>query len=99
MSSRYVYILSTYDEYGAEDVVATLDRDRLVHLCDIHWAEAFKTSAEGHDELVKLLAEKTDETLANGDGWNLHLGWGGVQLHVVKLDGAEIGSTAADVPG
>jgi hypothetical protein len=36
----YVFILSTYQESGAEDVVTTLDRQKLVGLIEQNWPDA-----------------------------------------------------------
>jgi hypothetical protein len=44
----------------------------------LQWMEQAKAS------LTKLL-DQTDEDLAQGSGHNLHDGWGGAQLHVIKL--------------
>lgn len=35
----YVYILSCYDEHGAEDATATLDRSRLPDMLKENWPE------------------------------------------------------------
>lgn len=97
----YVYILSHYHEYGAQNVVATLDRTTLIGLMKKNWPEIVKWDGSersygaAHDSdvagLEKLL-ERPDEDLARDDGNDLCKGWGGIQLHVVKLD-----EVAADV--
>lgn len=35
----YIYLLSDYEEHGAEHVVATLDRSKLQSMLDKHWPE------------------------------------------------------------
>ena len=98
----YVYILSDYDEHGAENVVASLDRARLFDLVNENWP----TPPAGKDETaagaiarevyhaewieeglagLRRRLEKSDEELATGRPHNCHNGWGGMQLHVVKL--------------
>lgn len=104
----YIYILSTHDEYGAEDVIATLDRSKIVSLIEAwnssSWdpnksltggslteeqrAESLVRSQKWKNmaiEAVKILLEKPDEELGNGQANNLHRGWGGMQLHVTKV--------------
>jgi len=84
----YVYLLSDYDEYGAENVTATLDRGRLIELIDENWAPTEARSvawnAEAKTKLAELLLE-TDDELASRGSHNLQAGWGGIQLHVVRL--------------
>jgi hypothetical protein len=83
----YVYILSDYEEHGAEHVVATLDRSKLMDLVDINWPEVDEWNTKAKAGLAANL-DLGDEILADrpdGDGWNCHKGWGGMQLHVVVL--------------
>jgi hypothetical protein len=83
----YVYILSDYSEYGADHVVATLDRTTLMDLVDVNWPEVDEWNTKAKAGLAAVL-EQDDVTLANridGDGWDCHQGWGGMQLHVVAL--------------
>lgn len=79
-----VYILSDYEEHGAENVCATLDRGLLIALLRRNWpdptAEAWRNEAE---RSLHALLQQTDEDLVGEH--NLHDGWGGVQLHVVRL--------------
>lgn len=89
--SQYVYILSDYEEHGAKNVTATLDRARLNEVMSENWPEAhFKHGGreewlqEARTKLEDLLQE-TDEELAETERHNLHHGWGGMQFHVVKL--------------
>jgi len=87
----YVYLLSDYHEYGAENVTATLDRGRLIELIDENWpltelpeARSVAWRAEAKTKLAELLIE-TDAGLASRGSHNLQAGWGGIQLHVVRL--------------
>ncbi len=88
----YIYILSDYEEHGAENVTATLDRSRLLGMVEENWPFR-KGSREQHDDwimrakagLEKHLQKTDKELVSTRDGWNCHDGWGGMQLHVVKL--------------
>jgi len=87
----YVYILSDYNEYGAENVTATLDRAKLETVMRKSWPDAGfpygglnEWLAEAAAKMAELL-QKSDAELASVDGHNLHRGWGGMQLHVVEL--------------
>lgn len=91
--SVYVFILSDYQEDGAEHVVATLDRNDLMTMIDANWPQDTLETEDKNSwvnqaktELTKLLTSSSDEDLAEGDGkYDLHNGWGGMQLHVRKL--------------
>jgi hypothetical protein len=98
---RYVYILSTYEDYGAEDVSVTLSRDRLPEMLkkyqmDItkepcsNWTkdnqDRYATQMATECQTLGALLKRRDTELAAQDGHNLSHGWGGVQLHVVPLD-------------
>lgn len=81
-----VYILSTYEEHGAEDVKATLDRDRVPALLLSYspysrWGEApFDVDfSKELERLKELLSED-----APGE-YELSVGWGGWMLHIVEL--------------
>jgi len=93
-----VYILSEYEEQGAEKVTATLDKSRLVDMLEENWplekeyAFQRQVSKEEHEEWIvpyrealKELMQKPDEELISGAGQNLCEGWGGLMLHVVRL--------------
>jgi hypothetical protein len=71
-----VYILSTHEEHGAEQVQATLDPSKLDSMMKAYNADA--------DELAKLkdVLEKNELT---PDGHGLSKAWGGIQLHIVEL--------------
>lgn len=77
-----VYILSTYEEHGAQDVKATLDRTKVPEIlqswsCADGWAD---TVARAAAPLAELLA--ADELV---DGAPLGTGWGGFKLYIVEL--------------
>lgn len=98
----YVYILSTYDEYGAEHVSATLNRAALIDM--LRRIYGYDADATTCAKLATLLL-KQDNELATPDGWskwidnksveqppygvrgyNLSDGWGGMMLHVIPLE-------------
>lgn len=103
----YVYLLSWHDEYGAETVHATLNRDALLGLLREAYpypgrpsrngeARYLETLRQAESKLAELLQE-TDEKLADPGTTrenepagamphNLCIGWGGPQLHVVRLE-------------
>jgi hypothetical protein len=87
----YVYILSDYEEHGAENVCATLDRGRLHQLVDKNWPPPHNSTAskewtaEAHAGLEEHLKKSDDVLSSKTSGWNCHSGWGGMQLHVVEL--------------
>lgn len=74
-----VYILSTYQEHGAEDVTATLDPSKLEGL--LH-GYPYEVKESELDRLRTVVA--ADEI---GDHW-LSAGWGGFTLHIIELDAA-----------
>lgn len=86
-----VYILSDYEEQGANRVVATLDRDKLPALIDSNWPDVPHKKwdyAGWREEAKATLAEYlqlSEADLISPNGLNLHKGWGGAQLHVVNL--------------
>ena len=84
MIDRYVYMLSTYDEHGSVQCRATLDRNRLVTMLTGYFYDG-NVRPEYLAGLTKLLQEP-DERLADDSGTNLSNGWGGMQLHVIKLE-------------
>lgn len=86
--ARYVYILSTHDEYGAENVRATLNRSDLPALLRTYGPELVTITDEAL-KLAFLLGDSSDEDLATSDGQGLSHGWGGLRLNVVKLYEAE----------
>jgi hypothetical protein len=81
----YVYVLSDYEEHGAENVCATLDRSILHRLLDRNWPGSPEWAVEAHAGLEEHLKKADDVLSARTSGWNCHSGWGGMQLHVVEL--------------
>jgi hypothetical protein len=81
-----VYILSTHEEHGAYHVVATLDRDKIIPLIqekftDLFDNEAISEAVNTANELLKLPDPE------KGEVGGLNKKWGGIQLHVVDLEG------------
>ena len=91
----YVYLLSFYGEHGAECVRATLDRGKLHAIIDAYELKGPVKRDEYHKALDYALSDgdealaALDEALYEGSGanpTNLSDGWGGMQLHVVRLE-------------
>lgn len=79
-----VYLLSTYEEHGADNVMATLDPAELpamLRRIGNHFAAQVLDGSLG--TLTDVLARGELIT----DGVDLTGGWGGVQLHIVELQG------------
>lgn len=97
MMKQYVYMISSYDEYGSEGVVATTNRDKLLGMLDGYYdldptklsgnrLKAITLAVSEDKQTLMSLLEKSDEELArSSSGYNLGKGWGGTQLHVVEL--------------
>lgn len=82
-----VYLISTYNEYGAEEVRATIDKAKVESLLLTHPTyikiQPNQFEEEEHPiERLKYTLEK-DEVI---DGLDLTSGWGGFQLHIVELE-------------
>jgi hypothetical protein len=77
-----VYILSNYEEYGAENVHATLDKARLFNLLERHYGPV--TDGD-RARLVDFVARDELTPLDEG-GDEVVEGWGNVQLHIVELE-------------
>jgi hypothetical protein len=85
---QFVYILSSYAENGANNVRATLVRDRLPGMLSELMQECRPNIDDDESEeqfRLKELLEQTDAILAEDDGNDLSVLWGGFQLHVVEL--------------
>jgi hypothetical protein len=84
-----IYILSTYEEHGAENVKATRERSRLHELLDSY--ADYGIPPESHRFLDDLLFEYDRDPSSfyqkdtGGEGKNLEEGWGGLMLHIVEL--------------
>ena len=74
-----VYILSDYEEDGAEHVSATLDKEKLPEMLD---KLGYGKRPEAKEKLAALLEK--DELLTR-HGKDLESGWGGSMLHIVEL--------------
>lgn len=97
----YVYILSEYEEYGAKNVTATLDRSKLLDMARGNWPfqakldhyfppeiqkrEHEKWIARALAGLATFLARPDEELVSHLEGWNCHDGGGGMMLHVIRL--------------
>lgn len=90
-----VWILSDHDEYGAENVCATIDKFKLAGLIDTNWPDkpnetlqqrqhAAEWRNRARMKLLELLTHPEEELLLDHKH-ELHEGWGGMQLHVVEL--------------
>lgn len=74
-----VYLLSTYGEDGSENMVGTTDKNKVIQLLK----DNFKRIDE--DKIQKLTSLLNDDLLTDVYPDNLCNGWGGVQLHIIKL--------------
>ena len=90
----YVYLLSTYNEYGSEEVRATTDRSLVPALLAASWVLGDgRVRVLEHGEAARLseLLARPDDKLAGklgrgADPHDLNDYWGGPQLHVVRLE-------------
>lgn len=87
-SPKYVYLLTSYDEHGAENVHATLNRDAVVALHDAAFKSIFRSDDFVHHAArLKEFLSKPDEILStNRNGWNCSVGWGGLMFYVIALE-------------
>lgn len=81
--SKYVYMLSTYGEYGSEDCVCTLDRSRIKDMLAAKFPE-WKLQPDENLSLEKIVS-MNDDDLAKKCGHDITCGWGGIQLHVIPV--------------
>jgi hypothetical protein len=82
MTSQFVYLLSTYDEHGSEEVQATLDRSTVRAMLRV----GFPYTGEHESASLAEAMSEQDSALAERSPVNLSDGWGGIQLHVVRID-------------
>lgn len=75
------YILSNYDEHGAEDVHVTTNKDHVIDMAKKHFPDFLV--AEELDRLNYLL--ETNDVI-QVKGMDLGRGWGGLQLHIVEIE-------------
>ena len=83
---KYVYLLYTYKEDGPEDLVATLDKSKIVGLAK-QIDEANNGWFEKNNELdllerLKVIINTKGEI---PDRYDLMSGWGGLVLEIVEL--------------
>lgn len=72
-----IYILSTYEEHGAEEVHATLDPIKLFGILNKHFVEQGDVENERVAEVLRL---------EEAGSWGLSDGWGGVRLDIVEAE-------------
>ena len=77
-----VYILSTYQEDGAEDVQATLDKSKITQLLK-NLSVKYDGPMDFEEEKLKVVLENDQ---SNQLGHKLSDGWGGVMLHIIELE-------------
>ena len=85
----FVYLLSVYEEHGSYAVVATLDNSKLLEMFDTYikaWEGYPKASlAKMKEKLIALIEKHKKTGIVFTEGKNLSKGWGGLQLHIIKL--------------
>ena len=85
----YVYLLCDHEEHGPENLMATTDRNRLQPMLEEWASHRFLGSLSIDDErkaLGALLSTMSDdEMIKQGGEFRLGVGWGSLQLHVVRL--------------
>lgn len=82
----YVYILSDYEEDGAENVCATLDRSKVIAMFEKYFPGDHVARTDQTRPGLESLLLKTDSELSSRYyGWDCTPHWGGVQLHVVEM--------------
>lgn len=98
--TAYVYMLSTYQENGAEDPIVTYNRQQVLNMFEYNYGVTkYQSYGKGDTERDKLIETnhqheleklalcllKSDEELCQPDGHDLSDGWGGIMFHVVKV--------------
>lgn len=80
-----VYILSDYEEHGAENVRATIDKNKVVELFEnlVSKWEDVNYATKCRAKLNQLLE---NNILTTQCGKDLGDGWGGLQLHIIELE-------------
>ena len=101
MNYVYVYLLSFYGEHGSEEVKATLDRGRLHAMIDSYDLSKSPIDSDAYHKALDEMLLDGDDVLSASRTYcddsktqgpmphNLSDGWGGMQLHVVRLDEAQ----------
>jgi len=83
-----VYILGDYGEYGAENVVATLEKSEVMALAEENYGGFMDRPqyASGHPTMRETLTDLLGEDKAVREGTDLCFGWGGPQLYIIELE-------------
>lgn len=80
-----VYILSTFQEDGAEEVKATLYKSHVIDMFKSYNMDPNSKFLARDDEVVEI--EKLLEIdKPNPSGYSIGKGWGGYMLHIIELD-------------
>lgn len=99
--TAYAYMLSTYEEHGAEEPIIILNRAKIIAMfmkvaeptqnkhyqnANQYFKDRYVKQYKEDLESLSLLLLNPDEELSNGYGHNLGSGgWGGWQFHVIKI--------------
>ena len=78
-----IYILSTYDEYGAENVKATTNKDNVMMLAELVISESDIRELNLNEKARLGVILRLDD-LTSKDGENISEGWGGLMIHIVE---------------
>ncbi len=73
-----IYLLSEYEEHGSEKMVGTIDKSKVVKLAKENFDYLKEQDIYRLNEL--LLEDKPSKNPSN-----ICNGWGGVQLHIIKI--------------
>lgn len=92
---KKVFMLSHYDEYGAEDVRITEDKEMIPELIKEMCLLGITEEHKLYDRVLEGVGEAISNLESLGDldgldfteekGHDLQRGWGGVQLHILEL--------------
>ena len=82
-----VYILSTYEEHGAERVQATLDKAKLSEMLELYTIEDTSSSTDTCTEITteKKRLQEILNTTEEAGSYDLSEGWGGIKLDIAEL--------------
>lgn len=81
---KLIYLLSVHDEYGSEHVIVTEIEAALPALLHAHFYKG-QLENEYTAALVKLKEVLQIPDPHYGEPYDLGRGWGGPQLHIVKV--------------
>ena len=87
-TAMLVYILSTYDAHGSENVKATLDKTKLIGMLLSYYPNASPPIDVSHEVnmITNWLSSGGTDNEMSESGLHLSRGWGGFLLHTVKLE-------------